>query len=102
MPMMQRSPVLQALPSSHAVVSGWFWKRQPMPASQESAVQGLLSSQVSVLIAVQTPLTQRSPSVQAFESLHATLESGFAVQPVDGLQESAVHGLPSSHETELP
>lgn len=101
-PVTQRSPVLHALPSSQFVVSGTFWKRQPTPASQESAVHGLLSSQASVLMEVQTPPTQRSPCVQAFESEQGTFERGIAVHPVEGLHESLVHALPSSQETALP
>lgn len=101
-PITQRSPVLHALPSSQFVVSATFWNTQPTPASQESAVQGLLSSHESVLMGVHTPPTHRSPWVQAFESEQGTFERGTVVHPVEGLHESLVHALPSSHESALP
>jgi hypothetical protein len=62
---------------------------------QVSVVHTLLSLQTTGVPGLQTPPPQVSPAVQAFPSLQ-----GFVLfvwtQPVDGLQLSSVHGLPSS------
>ena len=95
--------MLQALPSVHGELLATFSKTHPTPASQLSLVQALLSSQVRGPVGVQTPATQRSPSEHAFESEHGVLFARFeVVQPVEGLQPSEVHGLPSLHAREEP
>jgi hypothetical protein len=66
LPPLQASPVVQALPSSHA--AALFVWTQPVAGTQESSVHGLLSSQLVAEPAWQLPPAQVSPVVQAFPS----------------------------------
>ena len=110
------APLVQVEPSTTSVLP------QPPVASQESAVHGLLSSQLAWLgvntqavpsqeLAVQaTPSSQRASSgwnwqsivashtssVQGTLSLHA-VSTGIDVQPTPGWQTSVVQPTPSSH-----
>ena len=61
--------MVQALPSLHVLVL-FVVDAQPWPGSQESSVQGWLSSQWVVGPPLQSPPPQVSPVVQAFPSLH--------------------------------
>jgi hypothetical protein len=61
------SPVVQALPSSQAMVFAVL-TQTPVPV-QESSVQGLLSSQLLPPVGVHVPETQWSPVVQPSLSL---------------------------------
>src|SRR2546427_499501 len=63
------SPVVHALPSSHAFVL--FLKTQPVAGSQVSVVQTLLSLQTAGAPGWQMPPPQVSPDVQGFPSSHA-------------------------------
>src|SRR5436190_421864 len=103
LPPWQLSPVVQALPSSQWVPLCLGWYRQPSIASHESVVQGLLSSQERDDPPRHLPLrhesagVQASPSSQEVPSVAATW-----LQPRSASQESSVHGLPSSHEPQVP
>jgi hypothetical protein len=90
------SPVVQALPSSHAAVL--FVKTQPEPGSHVSVVQTSPSSQSNGAPPTQTAVaSQESPVVQGFPSLQ-TVPTGRAVwvQPLAASHPSAVQTLPSS------
>ena len=93
------SPTVHTLPSLHGTVL--LVDLHPVAVSQLSVVQGLLSSQVLGPVGVQTPLVQASPTVQLLlsEQLASLLTCR---QPLTALQESVVHGLPSSHPSVLP
>ena len=67
----------------------------PVPVSQLSAVQVLLSSQFVVAPGAQLPFWQMSPTVHALPSLHAAVVLA-CWQALTGSQLSIVHGLPSS------
>jgi hypothetical protein len=88
----QVSPVVQAFPSSQAIVLFEFW--HPSTGSQESVVQMFPSLQFGAGPPLQTPAPQVSPVVQASPSLHAAVLLAFT-QPVAGTQESVVQILPS-------
>jgi hypothetical protein len=94
----QRSPIVQALPSSQALVL-WVWT-QPVAGSHESSVQGLLSSQASGAPPWQAPPPQASPAVQASPSSHPFVLF-VRTHPDSGSHVSDVHELPSSHNAEL-
>jgi hypothetical protein len=87
---------LHAFPSGHAVpfVTAGFW--QPVVGLQESVVQGFESLQLSAVPAAQVPDWQVSGPSQALPSEHEVpFATAVLTQPVAGLQESVVHGLPS-------
>jgi hypothetical protein len=91
-PAEQASPMVQALPSLHdAAMLVWA---QPVPGSQLSLVQTLLSSQLSAGPLTQTPPEHVSLVVQTVPSLHGAVLLAFT-QPVAGLQESSVQVFPS-------
>jgi hypothetical protein len=95
LPPAQTSPLVQALPSSHALVR--LLCTQPDVVSHVSAVHGLLSLQLGALLpAWQALLAQTSPSVQALPSEQLLLLA-LKTQPPTLLQLSVVHGLLSSH-----
>ncbi len=94
LPAWQRSPVVQGLPSEHAVPFTSWVCAQPVTGLQVSSVQGLPSPQLTAPPPTQTPLWQVSPMVQALPSPHdVPLPSGVCVQPSVGLQASVVHGF---------
>src|SRR6185369_10539130 len=106
-PLWQVSSPLQASPSVHEVpsVTGAF--TQPVPASQESSVQELLSLQSGAVPALQVPLRQISSPLQASPSVQEVPSvTGAFTQPVPVSQESLVQGLlslqlgavPASHD----
>jgi hypothetical protein len=70
----------------------------PVAGLHASVVQGLLSLQDSAGPPTQLPAWQVSDVVQALPSLHAPGAAAL-IQPVAGLQESAVQTLLSSHTT---
>src|SRR5207244_700655 len=92
-PPVQLSAVVQAFPSSQGAVFGMF--TQPPAGLQESSVQTFRSSQLGAGPPTHRPPAQVSAVVQAFPSSQAAV-FGVWTQPVAGLQESSVHGLPSS------
>lgn len=92
-PPAQVSPVVHASPSLQGAVL-FVWT-QPLPTLQLSSVHGLASSQLGPGPDWQVPLTQTSPTVHAFPSLHEA-ELLVWTQPVAGLQVSSVQPLPSS------
>ena len=84
------SAVVQALPSSQAIVL--LANTQPVAGLQLSFVQMLLSLQTTAVAPVHVPAPQTSPAVQAFPSLQAIVLFACA-QPVAGLQLSLVQTL---------
>ena len=88
----QTSPVVHALPSSHEDVL--FVCAHPEAGLQLSSVHGLPSLQFAGAPAWQIPPVHVSPVVQAFPSLQGA-ELFACAQPVEVLQLSSVHGLPS-------
>lgn len=93
-PLLQTSPVVQAIPSSQGPVAG-MWV-QPASFEHLSAVQGLSSSQTPAVVPVHVPALQASPAVHGSKSSHGTPSAaGFASQsPVSGIQTSGKHVLP--------
>jgi hypothetical protein len=89
----QTSPVVQALPSLHALVL--LVNTQPCAALQVSVVHSFPSLQVGGGPPTHIPPEQVSFVVQALPSLQA-LALLTCTQPVAGLQESSVQPLPSS------
>jgi hypothetical protein len=99
----QVSAPLQALPSGHAVpfVTDGFW--HPVAGLQLSVVQAFPSLQVSAVPAAQVPDWQVSAPLQALPSGQGVpFETGVVVHPVEGLQPSVVHTLPSLHVGGVP
>ncbi len=94
------SPLVQTLPSEHTAPSS-FVLVHPLEMLQESLVQTLPSSQSSGAPPWQLPDLHVSATVHALPSSHAALV-GLCVQPLPGLQPSAVHGLSSLQEVALP
>lgn len=92
-PLLQASPAVQALPSSHTPVRAL--NTQPFCASQPSTVQGLPSLHVALEPAVHLPPWQLSPWVHALPSLQGAATLPW-MQPDLGSQLSVVHGLASS------
>jgi hypothetical protein len=87
---------LHAFPSGHAVpfVTAGFW--QPVVGLQESVVQGFESLQLSAVPAAQVPDWHVSAPLHALPSGHGVpFDTGVVVHPVEGLQPSVVHTLPS-------
>src|SRR5205823_1630692 len=85
--------VVQAAPSLHGAVL-LVWRQPPAP-SQVSSVQGLLSSQFWVVVAVHVPPWHVSPIVQGLASSQGAVLFTW-MQPLTGSQPSSVQGLPSS------
>jgi hypothetical protein len=76
---------LQALLSVQVVPLATIGCWQPLAGAQESVVQGLESSQLSAVPAVQTPLWQVSRPLQALRSLQGVLLMTFVCwQPLIG------------------
>ena len=96
-PAVHLSPVVQALPSSHMVLSGLFTFEQPVITSQLSVVQSLLSLQVTGVPGRHIPDWHESPWVQTLLSVHCVL---FAIASCAHAplwsQASEVQTLPSS------
>src|SRR5436189_103900 len=84
--------VVQASPSLHGAVL-LVWRQPPAP-SQVSSVQGLLSSQFWVVVAVHVPPWHVSPIVQGLASSQGAVLFTWG-QPLAGLQPSSVQTLPS-------
>jgi len=104
-PAWQVSLPLQRFPSGHGVPSATATcEHEPPGAIQESVVQGLLSSQLGGVPAVQRPPWQVSAPLQALPSEHdVPFVTAVCVQPpVWVSHESAVHGLPSSQLMGVP
>jgi hypothetical protein len=97
-PCTQRSPTLQALPSSQAPPSFVGRCLQPLWGLHESAVQGFLSSQLTGESLLQRPPWQWSPCVQTLLSSQGTpsLTLVSVMHPSIGTHDSTVQGLPSS------
>src|SRR5438132_7093496 len=91
--------VVQASPSLHGAVL-LVWRQPPAP-SQVSSVQGLLSSQFWVVVAVHVPPWHVSPIVQGLASSQGAALFTW-MQPLTGSQPSSVQGLPSSQVTSAP
>ena len=89
----QLSPLVHALPSSHAVPSRLV-AVQPVAGKQPSLVHGLLSWQTAA-VPKHLPLLQVSPNVQA--SLSSQLPTLADDWHAPAMQLSHVHGSPSSH-----
>jgi len=92
-PPLHASDVVQALPSSHALVL--FVCVHPAVPGQASVVHTLPSSQFGAAPPTQTPPLQVSDVVQALPSLQGLLLF-VCVHPEAGVQLSVVHTLPSS------
>jgi len=97
----QASPVVQAFPSSQLAVLLTV-SHSPVDGLQESSVQPLPSLQTVGVPATQLPPEQASPTVHAFPSLQVAVLSTCSHTPVDGLQESSVHGLSSLQLVAVP
>src|SRR4029079_11233777 len=95
----QVSPEVQASPSEQGALL--FTWTHPVPGSQESSVQGLLSSQLTAPPGAQAPPAQVSPEVQASPSEQGAVLFVWT-HPVPGSQESSVQGLLSSQLTAPP
>lgn len=92
-PPAQTSFAVQAFPSLHGpLLFAWL---HPVVALHESVVHSFESSQLGAGPPTQTPEVQVSPVVQAFPSLQGPVLIVWT-HPVEGLQESSVHALPSS------
>jgi hypothetical protein len=102
-PLWHVSAPLQTLPSVHDVPLVTLLVVHPVAGLQPSVVQGLPSLHVSGVPALQAPLWQVSAPLQRLPSGHAVpLVTLVAVHPVEGLQPSVVHGLPSLHVRGVP
>jgi hypothetical protein len=90
-PPWQVSRPLQAFGSLHAAPLEDGVCSQPTPAVHVSAVQGLLSLQLTDVPDWHVPLWQASTPLQRLPSLHeAPFVTGVCWQPADGLQKSVV------------
>src|SRR5439155_810648 len=99
-PPLQASFVVQALPSSQAdVLLVWT---HPVAGLHESSVQRLPSLQFGGAPPTHTPPLHASFVVHALASLQAAVSLFVWTQPVAGLQESSVQGLPSSQFSGAP
>jgi hypothetical protein len=92
-PPLHASAIVHAFPSLHAAVL-FVWTH-PVAGLQESSVQPLLSLQSSAGPPAQAPPLQVSTVVHALPSSHGATLS-VCRQPVPGMHESSVQGLPSS------
>jgi len=102
-PLRQVSSPLHTVPSAHdePFATGVF--TQPVAGAQLSAVQTLLSLQLSAVPAVQVPVWQVSAPLQALPSGHAVpLATAVWVQPVVALQPSVVQALLSLQLSAVP
>src|SRR5437899_2751715 len=95
----QTSAVVQKSPSSHGAVLGV--RTHPVAGLQESSVQTFPSSQFRGGPPTHRPPAQVSAVVQALPSSQGAV-FGVFTQPLAGLQESSVHGLPSSQLCAAP
>jgi hypothetical protein len=87
---------LHALPSGHGVPFDTGVVVHPVEGLQPSVVHALPSLQLGGVPAVQVPDWQVSAPSQASPSEHEVpFVTAVLTQPVAGLQESVVHGLPS-------
>src|SRR6185369_576328 len=91
-PPAQVSTRVHALLSLHGAVL--FVYSHPLAGLQTSSVQPLPSSQLSAAPLTHVPPPQVSATVQALPSSHGTVLFVYS-QPLDGLQVSSVHRLPS-------
>jgi hypothetical protein len=102
-PVWQVSVPLQALPSPQDVPFVTLTFRHPSVASQESAVQGLPSSQLGIAPGEQVPAWQVSVPLHALPSLQdVPFPTAVCAHPVTGSQVSVVQGLLSSQSREAP
>src|SRR5438477_9494970 len=94
-PLWQVSPVVQAFPSSHGVLSGSGVPAQTPPSQVSLLVQALSSSHAapssSAALPTQMPFWQVSAAVQALPSLQLVPVSGVTVQLAVPLQVSVLH-----------
>jgi hypothetical protein len=95
-PAAQVSPEVHALPSVQASEFGALM--QPACGVQLSVVHGFESLQFTTCPGWQVPPVHWSWEVHALPSEHGSVLLALT-QPVAGLQESEVHGLPSSQLT---
>src|SRR6267143_1977222 len=101
-PCSQVSEPLQASPSEQEVPSATGVWMQPL-GPQESAVQGLLSSQLRVVPGVQAPALQISSPLQTLPSeQEVPSATGLLKQPVVGSQASVVQALLSLQTSGVP
>jgi hypothetical protein len=98
-PLEQASPVVQALPSLHALVLLTYW--HPNTGSQLSSVQAFPSPHVGGAPPTHTPPAHVSPVVHALPSLHGSLLF-VNTQPIAGSHVSVVQTLPSLHASGGP
>ena len=98
-PLLQTSPVVHALLSSHALEL--LLKPQPLALSHASSVQGLLSLQTTAFPLAHAPAAHASPVVHASPSSQALALNAW-LQPPTGLQLSVVHEFLSSQSTPRP
>src|SRR5438552_16986765 len=91
----QASPVVQALPSSHGVLSGSGVPAQTPPSQVSLLVQEFLSSHAapssSAALPTQMPFWQVSAAVQELPSLQLVPVSGVTVQLAVPLQVRVLH-----------
>lgn len=99
LPPLHTSLTVHTLPSEHPAVVGL--NPQPVLGSQLSAVQGLLSLQVTAAPLLQLPFLQLSPWVQALPSSQLPL-AGALTQPPLGSQLSVVQALLSPQAFAAP
>jgi hypothetical protein len=101
---LQSSAPLQALPSLHEVPAATGVWLTPVAGAHESVVHGLPSSTTGGVPKIQTALALHvSAPLQALPSLHdVPAATGVWLTPVEGLQASVVHRLPSSTATAEP
>jgi hypothetical protein len=88
------SAVVQALPSLQ--LTELFVFTHPRVGWHRSSVHGLLSLHESVVPGLHAPPLHVSAVVQALPSSHGFVFA-VVVHPLEGLQPSSVHGLPSLH-----
>jgi hypothetical protein len=94
---------LQALPSEHEVPFVTAVAVQPLAGLHESVVHGLPSLQTSGVPAAQVPLWHVSSPLQGLPSLQEEpLTTAVFTQPLEGLQLSVVHTLPSLQLRAVP
>ena len=93
--LMHVSPVVQALPSLHAI-GLLAWSQAPVLPLQASVVQTLPSSQFLAVPLAQKPAAHASLTVHGLLSLHAMPVRLLWVQPLTASHVSSVHVLLSS------
>jgi hypothetical protein len=106
MPPWHASPVVQALPSLHALPSALLGFEQPVAGLHVPATwHWSIAAQVTAAPPVQTPAWHVSPAVQALPSLQAVplALAAYAHTPVPGLQTPATwHWSGAAHATAAP